>query len=166
LIVLLGGGGGAAGACQCGTIPGPAAALSRAQLVIAAEVLYSHAAPARTAAQTVVVLRVDRIWKGPPAPTVTLLVGRSNCDYDQLERGGSYLLFADRLPGPAGYLTASRCLPSQPLRNAATALAVLGPGKAVPHTGGGGSASRLLLLIAAGLVSLMLGIYVFFLRTR
>jgi hypothetical protein len=157
---------GPAAACQCGTIPGTAEALARSQVVFAGEVLFFHTAPASTAAKKLIALRVDRVWKGTPPPVVTLLSGKSDCDYDQLERGDSYLLFADRLPGPDGHLTASRCLPTRRLRRAAAQVAALGPGRAVLHTRAGGGAWRLLRQVAAGLCSLGLGIYVFHLRTR
>ena len=163
-VLIAGRGAAGACACQCGTIPGTAEALARAQVVIAGEVIFTHSAAPRTGAKTVVGVRVDRVWKGHPAATVTFLAGRSNCDYDGLERGESYLLFADRLPGTAGDLTASKCLPNRRLGAAAAEIGALGPGNVMRHAGTGGPVSRLLLLVAAGLVSL--GIYVFYLRTR
>jgi hypothetical protein len=157
---------GPAAACRCGAIPGAAEALARSQVVFAGEVLFFHTAPASTAAKKVIALRVDRVWKGTPPPVVILLAGRSDCDYDELERGDSYLVFADRPPGPEGYLTTSRCLPSGRLSQAAAQVAALGPGRPVLHTRAGGGAWRLLLQVAAGLCSLGLGVYVFHLRTR
>ncbi len=76
-----------------------------------------------------VVVKPQRVWKGKPGTSITLLTGVTNCDYS-FEPGGTYLIYVEKSVQPEE-LTATICKPTKRYRDAAADRKELGPGELV-----------------------------------
>lgn len=119
--------------CQCGSIPPASVMLARSPAVFEGRVQSVKNArrtlqSGETATVKEVSLKVERYWRVRVPRRLLLIVGLSNCDYP-FEPGQSYLVFSEFVDTAVGDMTASKCSPTTPMRNAESVLRELGLGE-------------------------------------
>jgi hypothetical protein len=115
------------GFCRCALPRDVASEASSAAAVFTGRVVSVRDTAVQTSAggwmQRVVTLRVDHAWKGVESDSVAVLAGGGRCGF-QFERGESYLVFANGLPGESPWTGA--CGRTAELSRAAADLRELG----------------------------------------
>jgi len=125
-------------ACQCGSIPAPREAAAKSKAVVAAVVTGISEAKIPIdldgrrdiVAAKRVKLRVQRVWKGAVSPTLHLITGVTNCDFN-FRVGRTFLIYVEPVTHSPENLTATICKPTKLYRDAKRDLVALGPGKAI-----------------------------------